>query len=540
MSSPEPIGKNVAQSVYAEPLPVIAPGPNSLLGQVLAKRQSAWGKTRTAPAAMPAATNAGEDSSLEQFLGSKDDASRLLICFGAERLRQWLTQPADSRNDALVEQIDRDIATIDNLIEHQLNEILHAEPFQRLEASWRGIKFLVDKRSEHADSRIVVRILNVRWAELSRDFEGAVDFDQSQFFRKVYEEGMGQAGAEPFSCLLADYFIHPRLSSNHAIDDMNVLRGLAHAAAAAFCPLITNADPSMFAVDRFSDLKNSVNLQSLHSSLDYFAWQRFREIPESRFVSLALPRLLMRQPYLDNYDHKFPFTERVVDVEDYLWGGAAYGMGEVLMRAFADSGWFANIRGAQRGIEGGGLVTGPAFDPFGTEPYENAGRSLTDFVLTDEFERELSGAGFLPLCACKEMPLAAFYSSTSTQKPKEYNTLEATMSARLSTMLNYMLCVSRFAHYLKQIARDKIGSCDTPEQLQDMLQRWILNYVSPDKNASAATRLRKPLLEAEIRVSAIPSRAGEYNSEFYLVPHHELDDMRVSIRLDTKLLPPRS
>jgi type VI secretion system ImpC/EvpB family protein len=247
----------------------------------------------------------------------------------------------------------------------------------------------------------------------------------------------------------------------------------------------------------------------------------------------------MRRPYRENFDLGFPFTERVAHSDDYLWGGAAFGMAEVLMRSFADSGWFANIRGAQRGVEGGGVVTGPVFDPFGTEPLENSARSITDIVLNDDFERELSGAGFLPMCACKDMPLAAFYSAASAQKPKEYNTQEATMSARLSTMLNYMLCVSRFAHYLKWIARDKIGSCATPEELQSVLQKWILDYVTPDKNASASTRLRKPLLEAEIRVIAIPGRAGEYESIFHLVPHHELDDMRVSIRLDTKLLPAR-
>jgi len=533
MSSSESIGEEPSESVYTHVLPAVPSPPSSLLGQILSQKKSADEEGGSSPGGT---RETHHHSSLDDFLSASDDASRLRLWFGEDRLRKCL----GDKSDWLVEQIDRDIAKIDWLIESQLSTILHHPLFQQLEASWRGIEYLADKRDQYSDSRIVIKLLNVGWSELNRDFDGATEFDQSHFFRKIYEEGMGQAGADPFSVLLADYYIHPRLSREHRYDDMNILRGLAQVAAASFCPLITNAHPSMFAVDRFSDLKNSINLSSLHAGLDFFAWQRFREIEDSRFVSLALPQMLMRQPYRENFDHGFPFTERIVQSDDYLWGGAAYGMGEVLMRAFADSGWFANIRGAQRGIEGGGVVTGPAFDPFATEPHENAPRALTDMVLSDEFERDLSGAGFLPMCACKDMSLAAFYSATSAQKPKEYDTLEATMSARLSTMLNYMLCVSRFAHYLKWIARDKIGSCGTPEELQDILQRWVTDYVSPDKDASATTRLRKPLLEAEIKVMSIPGRAGEYQSIFHLVPHHELDDMRVSIRLDTKLIPPRS
>jgi len=529
MNTPEQFGKDAAHSVYAPVIPAVSSPAISLLGQILAEKKG----EETSKVTFSSGNNASSPTPLDEFVSSKDDATRLLLWFGEDRLRKCWGAPGDW----LTEQIDRDIAKIDSMVEKQLNAVLHSQLFQRLEASWRGIQYLVDKREQYSDSRIVIKLLNVSWSELNRDFESAIEFDQSHFFKKIYEEGMGQAGADPFSAIIADYFIHPRLSREHRFDDMNNLRGLAQVAAAAFCPLIINAHPSMFAVDHFSDLKNSINLQTLHSGLDFFAWQRFRELEDSRFVSLALPRLLMRRPYRENFDLGFPFTENVVHSDDYLWGGAAFGMGEVLMRSFADSGWFANIRGAQRGIDGGGLVTGPAFDPFSTEPLENAGRSITDVVLNDEFERELSSAGFLPMCVCKDMALAAFYSAASAQKPKEYNTIEATMSARLSTMLNYLLCVSRFAHYLKWIARDKIGSCGTPEELQRILQRWITDYVSPDADANASTRLRKPLLEAEIKVIAIPGRAGEYESVFHLVPHHELDDMRVSIRLDTKLMP---
>jgi len=531
MNTPEQTAKDAAQfTCELAPVGEIAP-PITLLGQILQQDKSG----NSSPATQRTSREGTQSTSLDEFIAATEDSTRLLLWFGEERLRKCWGNPSDW----IIEQLDRDIAKIDAMVESQLNEVLHAHLFQRLESSWRGVQYLVEKREQYSDSRIVIKLLNVSWSELNRDFESAVEFDQSDFFKKVYEEGMGQAGADPFSALIADYFVHPRLSREHRFDDVNILRGLAQVAAAAFCPVLINAHPSMFAVDHFSDLKSRIDLPSLHSGLDFFAWQRFRELEDSRFVGVALPRLLMRRPYRDNFELGFPFTERVVRTDDYLWGGAAFGMGEVLMRSFADSGWFANIRGAQRGVESGGVVTGPAYDPFDTEPLENAVRSITDIVLNDDFERELTGAGFLPMCACKDMPLAAFYSAASAQKPKEYNTQEATMSARLSTMLNYMLCVSRFAHYLKWIARDKIGSCANSEELQSVLQKWILDYVTPDKEASASTRLRKPLLEAEIKVMAIPGRAGEYESIFHLVPHHELDDMRVSIRLDTKLMPAR-
>lgn len=529
MNSPEQVGKQVQHTAYATPMAVLAAPPVSLLSQILHEN-------KVAVTSRPTSNSPNESSPpnyLDQFLSASDDATRLLLWFGEDRLQNY----TDNSNHWMIEQIDRDIAKIDSMVQAQLNAVLHSHLFQRLEASWRGIEYLVDKREQHSDSRIIIKLLNVTWSELNRDFESIVEFDQSQLFKKIYEGGIGQAGAEPFSTIIADYFIHPRLSREHRFDDMNILRGLAQVAAAAFCPLIINAHPSMFAMDYFSDFKSRIDLQKLHSGLDFFAWQRFRELEDSRFVGIALPQLLMRRPYRRNYDLGFPFTEVVADAKDYLWGGAAFGMAEVLMRAFADFGWFANIRGAQRGLAGGGIVTGPAFDPFDTEPLDNSVRSITDIVMTDDMERDLASAGFLPLCACKEMPVATFYSSSSAQKPKQYNTPEATVSARLSTMLNHMLCVSRFAHYLKCIARDKIGSCASAEELQDILQSWIHAYVLPDKDADPVVRLRKPLLEAEIKVIAIPGRAGEYESIFHLVPHHELDDMRVSIRLDTKLMP---
>ena len=315
MNTPEQFGKDAAHYVYAPGRPVVSSPAISLLGQILSENTN-----EEACNVASFSGNASSPSPLDEFVSAKDDASRLLLWFGKDTLLKCWGAPGEW----LAEQIDRDIAKIDSMVEKQLNVVIHSRLFQRLEASWRGIQYLVDKREQHSDSRIVIKLLNVSWSELNRDFESAIEFDQSHFFKKIYEDGMGQAGADPFSVIIADYFIHPRLSREHRFDDMNNLRGLAQVAAAAFCPLIINAHPSMFSVDHFSDLKNSINLRTLHSGLDFFAWQRFRELEDSRFVSLALPRLLMRRPYRENFDLGFPFTESVVHSDDYLWGGAAW------------------------------------------------------------------------------------------------------------------------------------------------------------------------------------------------------------------------
>ncbi len=348
MNSPESMGGAPEKQLRYSELPRTA---SSLLGEVLKGTGFAKGSVPSPDSSgvSPAVRKVDAPNTLNAFLASKVPSEALLLWFGQERL-----QESRSRNPQwVVEQLDRDIAKIDALVERQINEVLHCKAFQRLEASWRGVEYLVNKRDEYSESRISVQVLSVGWNELKRDFEGAVEFDQSDFFRKVYEERLGLAGSEPFSVLIADFYIHPRSSRQHPYDDINILRGLTQVAAAAFCPLITNADPSMFSVDQFQDLRSSVDLASLHSSLDFISWQRFREMEDSRFVSLALPQIMMRKPYRDDHDFGFPFNETITQTSDYLWGGAAWGMGEVLMRAFSDSGWFAGIRGVQRGEDTG-------------------------------------------------------------------------------------------------------------------------------------------------------------------------------------------
>lgn len=503
--------------------------PLSLLASVFEQTAAANGRRET--------QEEPSSNTLAQFLAEDDWLEQLRIWFGDRNLERLGT---DARK-AIVRQLQRDMAAIDVLVNKQLNTVLHHPDFQKLEASWRGLAYMVRCRERFAEAPIIVKVLNVSWTELRNDIEGAIEFDQSQFFKKVYEEGLGTPGADPFSALIVDFDIHPRPTREHPYDDIMMLRGLSGTAAAAFSPLIINASPTMFSVDDFSELRPTTDYVALHEKLDYSTWRSFRESEDSRFVSMAMPRILMRTPYnRENVEYcfGFPFEESIASADDCLWGGAAFAMGEVLMRSFAESRWFTDIRGAMRGLETGGIVIGPASDEYSTERSGSAAKPLTDIVIGDDFERSLTRLGFMPLCACKDMPLSAFYSCPSVQKFKTYDKQEASSNAKLSSMMNYMLCVSRFAHYVKVLSRDQIGTCASPEQLETMLQDWLVNYITADPDASPRIRAEKPLIEGQVKVRSIPGRAGEYRCEMHVAPHHEWDEMQATVRLDTRLIRP--
>ena len=472
---------------------------------------------------------------LDDFLAEPSWARKIALWLGSDNVRKWATS-----KKAVSQQIARDIARIDKLIASQLNAILHHEKFKRLEASWRGLEYLVACKEQHYNpsSQLRLQVWNVSWAELRNDQEGAIEFDQSLFFKKVYEEGIGTPNGTPFSSILVDFDLHPRPSREHPFDDITILRRLSETSAAAFAPLFINASPSMFGVESFDEVRQTLDLESLHQKLDYFGWQRFRETEESRFVSVVLPRMLIRKPYRPECDHhlNFAFEEILEKRNDHLWGGAVFGIGEVLIRNFSESGWFSNIRGVERGIVSGGLVVGPTRDAFETEPDANATKPLTDLMITDGFERQLSKIGFMALCPCKDTSTGAFYSCPSAQKPRRYNGAEANANSELSTLTNYILCASRFAHYVKVITRDKIGGSMDAGDLQSFLSDWLIDYVNRDPEASPTRRAEKPLLDASIQVRPKPGRSGEYECEIQLEPFHSFDDVRASLKLDTRLV----
>jgi type VI secretion system ImpC/EvpB family protein len=514
-AQPEPGSPAWAQSHAAVPA-VAAPFFRGLLGDVLE--------------ATSAAGSAAEK--LDTFLREPSLKKAL-----ADWLLWTLPPGASIDTHAIPGLLARDIAGLDAAISAQLNSILHHPRFQKLESSWRGLRYLADRIDEDANVR--VQVLHLPWKELVRDMERAVEFDQSQLFRKVYSEEFDMPGGQPFGLLLGDYEIHHRPTAEHPFDDVGVLGSVSHLAAASFTPFVAGVHPSMFGVDRFTGLEMPLNLSGTFEQLEYLKWKAFRDSEDSRFVGLSMPRVLMRLPYEDEGDRVdgFRFREDVSrpDQSQYLWGNAAYAFGAVVIRAFSESGWLARIRGVRRGEESGGLAPDLPVHCFSTDRRGIAPKCSTDSVVTDYQEQELGELGFIPLCHCPDTEFSAFYGNQSTQNPKKYDEQAATTNARLSSMLQYMLCVSRFAHYIKVIARDKIGSFAEAEECERFLHDWLQNYVISDSDASPDRKARYPLREATVRVRENPEKPGAYLCVAHLWPHYELDELSNTMRIATEL-----
>jgi type VI secretion system ImpC/EvpB family protein len=469
---------------------------------------------------------------LDQFLAEPDPGKALGL---------WLANTRCTAKDQIARRLNQDVAIIDRLLNDQINAILHAPRFQKLEAAWRGLVYLVARADYEDDAAIKIRVLNVSWRDLERDFERAIEFDQSQLFRKVYEGEFGAPGGEPFGVIIGDYEIHPRPTSDHLHDDVRMLESLSSVAAAAFCPFILNASPTMFGMDDFSRLEHSLDHERTLEGVEYLKWKSLRSREDSRFLGLALPRVLMRPPYEDHGRRMdgFRFFEdvRSSDRSKYLWGGANYALAGVLIRAFAQCGWLADIRGARRGIDGGGMVADLPRHSVATDAHGIVTKSSTDVVITERLEKQLSDLGFIALCESNEAQTSVFFSSHSVQKPAQYDRKPATLNARMSSMLQYMLCVSRFAHYVKMLGRDKLGSFTEYEDLEGLLQSWIVQYVTPDNEANAATKARYPLRDAEVRIEPTPGKPGSFRCIMRLSPHYELDELQASVRVVAEMTP---
>jgi type VI secretion system ImpC/EvpB family protein len=461
-------------------------------------------------------------------------------------LAGWLGPDfSPARPDAcrrVADRLSRAVAHLDEVLDRQVNAILHHPRFQQLEASWRGLHYLVYQVPlDSPPPPVKIKILNISWRELVlRDLERALEFDQSQLFRKVYDEQFGMPGGEPFGMLLADYEVHLQPSGEeHPTDDVEALTLIAQVAAAAFCPFVAAAHPSLLDLPNYGTLQRSVNLDTTYQQLKFTKWNRLRGIEDSRFVNLVLPRVLMRRPYADDGSRKdgFRFREDVEapDGSGYLWGNAVYALGAVVARTFADSGWVAAIRGARPGQRGGGLVTGLPVQCFSSDRPGVVPKIPTEVLITDVLDKELADYGFLPLCACPDTQLAAFYSSASVQEPRNYTTAEATANARLSVSLQNMLCVSRFAHYLKVMARDRGGQFQTASDYEDMLRKWVRGYTIGNDNADAELKARFPLRDAQVSVREDPRNPGRFLCDIQLQPHFQLEQVTTSVRLRTAL-----
>lgn len=424
--------------------------------------------------------------------------------------------------------IDARIAEMDSLISRQLSAVMHAPEFQKLEASWTGLNYLV--RNTSTGTKLKIKMLNATKKELVKDFQAALEFDQSAMFKKVYEEEFGTFGGAPFGALLGDFEI------TRQPEDMYFVEQMSHIAAAAHAPFVSAASPELFGLESYSELSRPRDLSKVFDTVEYVKWKSFRESEDSRYVGLTLPRFLGRLPFNPRDGmtvEGFNFVEDVdgTDHHKYLWCNAAYAFGTKLTKAFDDFGWCAAIRG----VEGGGLVEGLPTHTFKTDEGEVALKCPTEISLTDRREKELSDLGFISLVHCKNTDYAAFFGAQSVQKAKKYNTDSANANAVLSTQLQYIFAVSRIAHYLKAMMRDKIGSFAAASNVEEFLDRWLAQYVLLDDNASQEQKAQFPLREASVQVSEVPGRPGVYRAVTFLRPHFQLDELSVSLRLVAEL-----
>jgi type VI secretion system protein ImpC len=449
---------------------------------------------------------------------------------GKDLVREFVTQVLQgemtvSRDTEAM--INARIAQIDHLISIQLNEVLHHPQFQKLEGTWRGLKYLLE-RSE-TSPMLKIRVVNVTKRELLRDFQRAPEFDQSAAFLKVYSEEFGTFGGQPFGALIGDY------EFGRSSEDLELLEKMSQVAAGAHAPFLTAASADMLNLDSFTSLGTPRDLAKIFDQTLYAKWKSFRESEDSRYVGLTLPHVLLREPYgregrtVDAFDY-----QEGVDGTDhgkYLWGNAAYALGARLTDSFAHYGWCASIRG----VEGGGLVEGLPVHNFLTDEGDVALKCPTEISITDRREKELADLGFIPLVHCKGHDYAAFFSAQSCQKPKLFDNEKATANARLSAALPYILAISRFAHYLKVMMRDKVGSFMSRAETERFLNDWVRNYVTEDDQASQETKRQYPLRDARVDVEEVPGKPGAYRAIAYLRPHFQLEELTVSLRLVAEL-----
>jgi type VI secretion system protein ImpC len=481
-----------------------------------------------------AASESREASLLDQVIEATKQTERSR----AEELIRTLTEEAlkgtvtYSKNVTVT--IKAAITAIDHAMSKQLAAVLHNPDFQKMEGTWRGLHYLV--MNTETSTRLKLRVFNVSKRELFKDVDKAVEFDQSQIFKKLYENEFGTPGGEPYGALIGDYEFtsHP--------EDVELLAKMSNVAAAAFCPFISAASPTLFGFGGWSELSKPRDLAKIFDTIEYTKWKAYRDSEDSRFVTLVMPRVLSRLPYGANTKpiEEFGFEEveldgqgraKPVPHDHYAWMNAAYVMGTRMTDAFAKYSWCTAIRGA----EGGGKVEGLPAHIFTSDDGDPDLKCPTEIGITDRREKELSDLGFLPLCHYKNTEYAVFFGGQTTQKPKKYDRPEATANAAISARLPYMMATSRIAHYLKVIARDWIGKFMEASDCEAALNRWIRNYVNANKDAGQETKAKYPLAAAEVKVMEIPGKPGSYNAVAWMRPWLQFEELTTSLRMVARI-----
>src|SRR4051812_29541292 len=477
------------------------------------------------------AADEGESSSLlqKQFKPQSQQA-RTEVESAVRTLAQQALAKSTLIGSDVVESVNAMIAEIDKKLGQQINAILHHPDFQALESSWRGLHYLVN--NTETDEMLKIRVMNVSKKDLHktlRKFKGT-NWDQSPVFKRLYEEEFGQLGGEPYGALVGDYYF------DHQAPDVELLGEISKISAAIHAPFISGSSPSLFGMESWQELSNPRDLTKIFTTPDFAAWRSLRESEDARYIGLAMPRFLARQPYgaKSNPVEEFDFEEETAgaDSNKYAWANAAYAMATNINRSFKMYGWCSRIRG----IESGGSVEGLPTHAFPTDDGGVDMKCPTEIAISDRREAELAKNGFMPLIHKKNSDFAAFIGAQSLQKPAVYDDPDATANANLAARLPYLFATCRFAHYLKCIVRDKIGSFKTKDEVQSWLSSWIVQYVDGDPtHSSEEVKARMPLADAEVVVEEVEGNPGFYTSKFFLRPHYQLEGLTVSLRLTSKL-----
>ncbi len=467
---------------------------------------------------------------LEQEFKPRSEHARDLVESAVQTLAVQALADENLVSEDVVRTIEAMIAAIDQKLTAQVNHIIHHPDFQKLEGTWRGLSHLVN--NTETSEMLKIRVLNISKAELHKTlkkFKGTA-WDQSPIFKKVYEEEYGQFGGEPYGCLVGDYHF------DHNPPDVELLGELAKVCAASHTPFIGGADPGLMQMDSWQELANPRDLTKIFQTAEYAGWRSLRETDDARYIGLAMPRFLARQPYsaLSNPVDEFDFEEDTAGAthEKFAWSNSAFAMAANITRSFAMYGWCSRIRG----IESGGAVEGLPVHVFPTDDGGVDMKCPTEIAISDRREAELAKNGMMPLVFKKNSDFAAFIGAQSLHKPAVYDDPDATANANLGARLPYIFATCRFAHYLKCIVRDKVGSFKDRDEMERWLQSWILNYVDGDPaNSSEVVKAKKPLADAKVVVEDVPGNPGYYNSRIYLRPHYQLEGLTVSLRLISRL-----
>jgi len=485
-----------------------------------------------------AATEAAEAQTIEmsEFEGllrkefkPKTDRAREAVQAAVQELAAQALQQTALISDDAVRTIETIIAEIDRKLSEQINLIIHHPDFQQLEGTWRGLSYLVN--NTETDEMLKIRVINLNKKDLAKTlkkYKGTA-WDQSPLFKKMYEDEYGTPGGEPYGCLVGDYFF------DHTPQNVQILDGMAKIAASAHAPFISAADPGLMNMDTWQELGNPRDLTKILQTAEYAPWRSLRDSDDSRYIGLTMPRFLSRLPYGAKTDplEEFDFEEDIegADHSKYCWANSAFAMAVNINRAFKFFGWCSRIRGA----ESGGMVEGL---PCHTFPTDDGGVDMkcpTEIAITDRREAELAKNGLMPLSHWKNTDYSVFVGAQSLHKPAEYDDPDATANANLGARLPYLFAICRFAHYLKCIVRDKVGSFMERADMEKWLNNWITQYVTTDPSASESVKARYPLSAAEVGVEDIEGNPGYYSAKFYLRPHYQLEGLTVSLRLVSKL-----